>query len=100
MNQASVSAPEPIILAAATLGLIADAVRDLEQFSERIMTPGHSPSWSYPQVPDGLALCVGCWRPITAAQLGVDPCPGTRREQSGGVPEMSAVHSNLRRAQA
>jgi len=28
------------------------------------MTPGHRPSWRYP-FPDGLALCVGCWRPIS-----------------------------------
>jgi hypothetical protein len=77
----SVSAREPIILDAANLGLIADAARDLEQFSERILTPGHAPSWSYPQIPDGLALCVGCWRPITALQFSVEACPGARRER-------------------
>jgi hypothetical protein len=40
------------------IALIDDAARDLEDFSEKIMAPGHWPSWSYPQVPDGLALCL------------------------------------------
>jgi len=39
--------------------------------------PGHRPSWRYP-FPNGLALCVGCWRPITARQLGGEACPGRR----------------------
>jgi hypothetical protein len=76
MNQSGVSVPEPILVGVAAVTLIEAAARDLEDFSEKIMAPGHWPSWTYPQVPDGLALCVGCWRPIMALQLGVKPCPG------------------------
>jgi hypothetical protein len=79
MNQPAVSAIEPIILAAVDVALVEDAARELEGVSEEIPTPGHSPSWSFPQVPDGLALCVGCWRLITARQLGGERCPGTER---------------------
>jgi hypothetical protein len=71
---------ESIPLGPVNIALIEDATKDLEDFSEQIMAPGHWPSWSYPQVHDGLALCVGCWRPIMALQLGVEPCPGARRE--------------------
>ena len=81
MKQSSVSTRKPIILDAAYVALIEDAARDLAEFREQIMTPGHWPAWTYPQIPDGLALCVGCWRPITAPQLGVEPCPGARREK-------------------
>ena len=79
MNQSGVSVPEPILVGVAAVTLIEAAARDLED--EKIMVPGHWPSWSYPRVPDGLALCVGCWRPIMALQLGVEPCPGARRER-------------------
>jgi hypothetical protein len=34
---------------------------------------GHRPSWRYP-FPNGLALWVGCWRPIMARQLGWNLC--------------------------
>ena len=81
MNQSGISAHEPTIMGAATIALIEGAVRDLTDFNEEILTPGHSPSWGYPQIPDGLALCVGCWRPITARQLGVESCPGAQREK-------------------
>ena len=81
MNQSGVSVPEPILVGVAAVTLIEAAARDLEDLSERIVASGHWPSWSYPQVPDGLALCVGCWRPIMALQLGVEPCPGARRER-------------------
>jgi hypothetical protein len=81
MKPSGVSAREPIILGVANVALVEDAARDLEDFSEDSMTLGHSPSWIYPQLPDGLALCVGCWRPITAPQLGVEPCPDARRER-------------------
>jgi len=74
MDQSGVSEREPVVLGAANVALIEGAARDLEDFSEKIMTPGHWPSWSYPQVPDGLALCVGCWRPITARELGWNLC--------------------------
>jgi hypothetical protein len=79
MNQPVVSVLEPIILGAVNVALVEGAARDLEGFSEEIQTPGHSPSWSFPQVPDGLALCVGCWRLIAARQLGGERCPGTER---------------------
>jgi hypothetical protein len=81
MQQSSVSAREPITLGPVNIALIEEVARDLEDFSEDSMTLGHSPSWIYPQLPDGLALCVGGWRPITAPQLGVEPCPGARRER-------------------
>jgi hypothetical protein len=82
MNQSWLSAYDSIIVDVATIALIEGAARDLEDFSEEVMTPllGHWPSWDYP-LPDGLALCVGCWRPITARQLGVESCPGARREK-------------------
>jgi len=60
----------PIILGAVDVVLVEGAARDLEDLSEEILTPGRSPSWSFLQVPDGLALCVGCWRVITTWQLG------------------------------
>jgi len=37
------------------------------------MDPGLRPSWRY-LFPNGLALCVGCWRPITARELGWNLC--------------------------
>jgi hypothetical protein len=79
MNQSELSAHDPIIVGAATIALIEGAVRDLKDFKEEILAPGHSPSWGYPQIPDGLALCVGCWRPITARQLGGERCPRQAR---------------------
>jgi hypothetical protein len=79
MNQSGLSADDPIIVGAVGVTLIEGAARDLEDFSEDSMTQGHWPSWIYPQLPDGLALCVGCWRPITARQLGGERCPGTKR---------------------
>lgn len=83
MNQPVVPALEPIILGAVDTALLEGAARDLEGFSEEILTPGHSPSWGSPQVPDGLALCVGCWRLITARQLGGERCPGSGRRAAG-----------------
>ena len=68
---------ESIPLGPLNIALIEDAAKDLEDFSEQIMAPGHCPSWSYPQVPDGQALCVGCWLLITVEQLGGERCPGT-----------------------
>ena len=65
---------EPVGLRA-TFPLVEAAARDLERHCEVIPEPGHCPSWLYPQVPDGLALCVGCWKPITAWQLGAEACP-------------------------
>lgn len=79
MSQSGVSVQEPIIVGTAATSLIEAAVRDLEDFNEEALTAGHWPSWSPPELPDGLALCVGCWRVITAPQLGVDRCLGARR---------------------
>jgi hypothetical protein len=81
MNQSSATARESITSGSVNIALIEAAARHLEELSEKIMAPGHWPSWSYPGIPDGLALCVGCWRPITAPQFGVEPCPGARRER-------------------
>ena len=83
MNQPGVSALEPIILDAANSALLESAARDLEGFTEEIEPLGHSPSWDCPQIPDGLALCVGCWRLISAWQLGGERCPGTERRAAG-----------------
>ena len=77
MNQSGESVPAPILVGVAAVTLIEAAARHLEDFSEKTMAPGHWPSWSYPQVPDGQALCVGCWLLITVEQLGGERCPGT-----------------------
>jgi hypothetical protein len=79
MNEVADPALEPIIPDAANVALIEDAARDLEGFGGEILRPGHWPSWGSPQVPDGLALCVGCWRLIAAWQLGGERCPGPER---------------------
>jgi len=79
MNQSEVSAHEPIIVDAAPIELIEGAARDLKDFNEKILTSGHSPSWGYPRIPAGLALCMGCWHLITASQLGEEQCPGAGR---------------------
>jgi hypothetical protein len=49
MNQSGISAHDPIIVGAATIALIEGAARDLKDFNEEILTPGHSPTWGYPQ---------------------------------------------------
>ncbi len=36
---------------------------------------GHFPSFRFPKIPDGFALCVACRQVITASQLGLEPCP-------------------------
>jgi hypothetical protein len=78
MNQSGVTVPESIIVGSAAVTLIDNAARDLEDVNEEIRTAGHWPSWSLPELPDGLALCVGCWRLITVSQLGMDRCPAVR----------------------
>jgi hypothetical protein len=80
MNQPGASTLEPIVMGATNVALVEAAARDLEGFSEQVLTLGHSPSWGFPQVPDGLALCMGCWLLITAGQLGGERCPGTERQ--------------------
>ena len=40
---------------------------------------GHLPTFRYAQVPDGLAMCLGCWRVIEASHLGTQPCGGPRK---------------------
>ena len=79
MNQSGVTIPESIIVGAAAVTLIEAAAKDLEDFGEGILAAGHLPSWSLPELPDGLALCVGCWRVISAPQLGVDRCLAIRQ---------------------
>ena len=79
MNQPGVSARECRDFGVSNVELIEDAARDLENASEESIAPGHWPSWSDPDIPDGLALCVGCWRLITAQQLGRERCPRTKR---------------------
>jgi hypothetical protein len=54
--------------------LLATAARHLADPNESLPVPGHWPSWRYPHVPDGLALCVTCWRVISAQQLGTEVC--------------------------
>jgi hypothetical protein len=71
MNQPGGSTLEPRIAGADTSEWI-DGIA-------RVLTGGHSPSWDGPQIPDGLALCVGCWRLIAVWQLGGERCPGLAR---------------------
>lgn len=40
---------------------------------------GHLPSFRFPEIPDGFALCVACWQLITARQLGFERCSGHDR---------------------
>ena len=40
---------------------------------------GHLPTFRYAQAPDGLALCLVCWRVIAADQLGARACGGPRK---------------------
>jgi hypothetical protein len=77
MNQVS-TAPEALVVTAVNVALIEGATQDLADFGEEPVARGHRPSWAYAQVPDGWALCVGCWRPIAARQLGAELCPGPR----------------------
>ena len=81
MDQPGVSAGDPVVLSAAAAVLVERAARDLEGFGEETVLSGHWPSWGAPHVPDGLALCVGCWRLITAWQLGGERCPGSERRE-------------------
>ena len=77
MNQSGVSVHEPITVGAVGVTLIEGAAKDLKDFTEEIPTAGHWPSWSSPELPDGLALCVVCWRVITAP-----PSPASRGRAS------------------
>ncbi len=71
MNQADASVGEAIIVAAANVDLVQDAARDLEDFIEEAVTPGHWPSWFY-RLPDGLNPALG--RGLSDAR-----CPRTKR---------------------
>jgi hypothetical protein len=82
MNQPVASELDPVSMSTANVALVEDAVKALESFHEEILMPRHSPSWGFSQVPDGLALCVSCWRLITVWQLGGEPCPGAERRAS------------------
>ena len=93
MNRFSVSARESIPLGPVNIALIEDAARALENAREKIIAPGHWPSWSYPEVPAGLALCVRCWRLIRARQLGGERCldpavrwPGSPSSRPASAP--------------
>lgn len=90
MNQPGDVAFEPTIVGTADVGLVEDAARDLEPLGDEIRRPGHWPSWEAPEVPDGLALCVACWRLITASQLGTEPCPRLGRTDR---PVIAAVYA-------
>jgi hypothetical protein len=79
MSQSGISVTEPIIAGVAAVTLVEAAAKDLEDLNDEILTAGHWPSWSAPELPDGLALCVRCWRVIMAPQLGVDRCRSVRR---------------------
>ncbi len=52
------------------------AAGSLVDLSPQTPRAGHWPSWLYAQIPDGLALCLGCWRAIEPSQLGVEACAG------------------------
>lgn len=83
MDQLGVTAREPLVVVTGVdITLIEGAARDLEDLGEESTIRGHRPSWAYSQVPDGLALCVGCWRPIAARQLGAERCPGPPKPQA------------------
>lgn len=79
MNRTDISVLEPIFRDVANVSLVEAAARDLEGSDEESPRLGHVPSWESPRVPDGFALCVGCWRLITARQLGRERCSGAAR---------------------
>ncbi|HEY7205626.1 MAG TPA: hypothetical protein VIA61_15065 [Methylomirabilota bacterium] len=82
MEQLEATAVRPLAVTAVDITLIEGAARDLEDLGPEPTIRGHRPSWAYAQVPEGLALCVGCWRPIAAQQLGGERCPGVRKPQA------------------
>jgi hypothetical protein len=45
-------------------------------FDAKTPSGGHLPSFSFPNVPDGFAVCLECWQVITARQLGFERCSG------------------------
>ena len=80
MNRTDISVLEPLFRDVANVSLVEAAARDLEgSDAESLRRLGHVPSWESPRVPDGFALCVGCWRLITARQLGRERCSGATR---------------------
>jgi hypothetical protein len=56
------------------------------------MMTGHRPTWRY-MLPDGLAFCTGCGRPITARQFGREVCPGKSPlgRKEGGAGDDSGI---------
>lgn len=100
MYQRGGSVPELLVFAASgNVMLIEDAARDLEDVNEEVLTKGHWPSWRYHQVPDGLALCVRCWRVIAARQIGGERCPTVTAEIAPlrtvtGAHEQSLGHTS------
>ncbi len=79
MDQLEAIETPPLVVTAGDITLIEGAARDLHDLGEEQTIHGHRPSWAYSQIPDGLALGVGCWRPLAAHQLGGARCPGQRR---------------------
>jgi hypothetical protein len=59
MDQSSASARESIPLSPVNIALVEDAARDLENAIEKIMAPGHWPSWSDP-------ACLRAWPSVSA----------------------------------
>ena len=66
---------EALVAAAVHVGVVDEVARGLPDVGEEPTARGHRPSWLNAQVPDGWALCVGCWQPIVARQLGTELCP-------------------------
>ena len=64
----------PKIPAIPVPALVDVAVSRLADVNEPTATQRHWPSWQYPHVPDGFALCMNCWQLISAQQLGVEAC--------------------------
>jgi hypothetical protein len=49
-------------------------------FGAKPQRVGRLPSFRFAQIPDGFALCVACWQPIIARQLGFEWCSGRDHE--------------------
>ena len=52
---------------------------------------GHLPSFRYPQLPDGFAICVACWQLINARQLGLERCSGQEPDTREFVFDLLAL---------
>ena len=54
------------------------AIASVQQHKQ-VPSSGHLPTFIYAQVPDGLAVCLVCWRVIEASHLGTQHCGGPRK---------------------